>query len=420
LLTDKTGVRFICSRCRDALLSARQIRSDVRVAVIFAALGLGAGGTIVAGLTEQASARQSVRAPAWVAHRERVRHHRRLMERERATVAAARHLVFGIYPGGASGAVGPAGPPTPENPAKRLAALERLRVTGRPFVVHLYAGYTGPGGWSVEQQVGEEIAQYEAPGLEIELVLAYRPSDGGTMTDIAGFTDFVRAAVHALGANPRFVSLQVANEANVGGAPNASDGYYRHAQDALISGVIAAKNEARRDGFGQVKVGFNWAWSAGATQLAFWKYLGDHGGSAFRGALDWVGLDAYPGTWGPAIASDLRSGIADGIRGGLWALRRLYLPLAGIPNHVPLHISENGYPTGPGRTETMQLTALRAAVEAVNAARVEYNVSDYRWFDLRDANSSSSSFEDHYGLMTDEYSPKPAFASYRELIASLG
>jgi hypothetical protein len=47
-------------------------------------------------------------------------------------------------------------------------------------------------------------------------------------------------------------------------------------------------------------------------------------------------------------------------------------------------------------------------------------VTDYRWFDLRDADSASSSFEDQYGLMTDDYAPKPAFATYRSLVAKLG
>jgi hypothetical protein len=42
-----------------------------------------------------------------------------------------------------------------------------------------------------------------------------------------------------------------------------------------------------------------------------------------------------------------------------------------------------------------------------------------RWFDLRDADSSSSSFESQYGLMRDDYSPKPAFGAYRALVARL-
>jgi hypothetical protein len=47
-----------------------------------------------------------------------------------------------------------------------------------------------------------------------------------------------------------------------------------------------------------------------------------------------------------------------------------------------------------------------------------YNITGFQWFDLRDADSSSLSFESQYGLMRDDYSPKPAFGAYRALVAS--
>jgi hypothetical protein len=328
-------------------------------------------------------------------------------------------LVFGIYPGGGAGTVGPSGPIKPEDPAKRLAALKALRAPGRPFVIHLYASYTGAGGWSAASQLESQVSQYTAAGFQVETVLTYRPADGGAESDVTGFTRFARAAVRAFGPNPSFVSLQVTNEANVGGAPNASDGYYAGANDALIQGVIAAKAEARAAGFGQVKVGFNWAYATDSGETAFWRYLAK-GGPAFASSLDWVGLDVYPGTWVPPIAGDLGTGTVSAIDNALGSLRQRYLPLARIPARVALHVSENGYPTGPGRTQAMQKTAMVAAVTAVNAARATYNISQYCWFDLRDNDSASNSFEDQYGLMSDDYTPKSAFSAYRGLVASLG
>ena len=345
-----------------------------------------------------------------------MRHRRRRVR----NASQAAPLVFGIYPGGAAGTVGPAGTTSPENPAKRLAALQQLRAPGRPFVLHLYAGYTGPGGWSADAQVGDEIRQYASAGFQVELALTYRPSDGGSAADVTGFTNFVRDTVRAFGPIPQFVSLQVTNEANIGGAPNASDGYYTGAEDALIQGIIAAKDELRADGFPQVKVGFSWAYDTRSSESAFWSYLGHHGGRAFLDALDWVGLDAYPGTWGPPLPGNgLADGVSSAITDALHTLRSTYLPLAGISGQVPLHVCENGYPTGPHRTEAMQVTVLRAAVNTVQRERAQFNVTDYRWFDLRDADSSSSSFESQYGLLRDDYSPKPAFDVYRQLIADL-
>ncbi len=329
-------------------------------------------------------------------------------------------LVFGIYPGGAAGTVGPSGPVAPEDPTKRLAALQQLRAPGAPFVLHLYAGYTGPDGYTVDQQIGDQISAYTAAGFQVEIALCYRPADGGSPADASGFADFARSTVTQYAANPEVVALQVTNEANQGGAPNASDGYYAGAKDALIGGVIAAHSAAVATGDSQLKIGFNWAYANDAGQKAFWSYLGTHGGRSFTSALDWVGLDAYPGTWGPGISGSLAQGTASALTTAFTTLRGTYLPLAHIPFSVALHVSESGYPTGPGRTPAMQQTALQAAVATVAAGQAQFNISDYRWFDLRDADSSSSSFESQYGLMTDSYTPKPAFATYQGLVAQLG
>jgi len=329
-------------------------------------------------------------------------------------------LVFGIYPGGAAGAVGPSGPLKLEDPSKRLAALQQLRAPGAPFVLHLYAGYTGPGSYTVDQQIGDQISAYTAAGFQVEIALCYRPTDGGSAADASGFADFARSTVAQYAANPGVVSLQVTNEANQGGAPNASDGYYAGAKDALIAGVIAAHSAVVATGDHLLKVGFNWAYATDGGEEAFWSYLGTHGGRAFTSSLDWVGLDAYPGTWGPGISGSLAQETASALTTAFTALRSTYMPLARIPSSVALHVSESGYPTGPGRTPAMQQTALQAAVATVAGAQAKFNITDYRWFDLRDANSSSSSFEDQYGLMTDTYTPKPAFVTYQNLIARLG
>ncbi len=410
---------------------------------VLALLGVMWAAALMLGLTASASAhparthsgaararhghRPSVRRRHGRRHRPatRIRHawRHRPAAHARVSVSAASGtpLVFGIYPGGTAGSsTGPNGPVAPEDPVKRLAALEQLRAPGAPFVLHIYAGYTGRGSWTAAQQVGDQIAQYTAAGFQVELVLCYRPADGGSPQDVTGFEDFVTQTVQTFGANPGFASLQVTNEANVAGAPNASDGYYTGAEDALIGGVIAAKAAIGAGGFHQPTVGFNWAYAGTGNQRAFWSYLGSRGGRAFVSAVDWVGLDIYPDTWGPVISGSLSSGTSSAMHSAFASLRDTYLPLAGIPFRVPLHVSESGYPTGPGRTPAMQVQAMRAAVDAVVAGRAAFNVTDYRWFDLRDALSSSTDFQSQYGLMTDAYGPKPAFFAYQQLVARYG
>jgi hypothetical protein len=337
-----------------------------------------------------------------------------------AHAGASPGLIFGIYPGGVAGTVGPVASIAPEDPARRLSALEQLRAPGRPFVLHLYASYVGPDGPSADEQVGRQVRAYGSVGFQTEVALCYRPHDGGSAADVSGFAEFVRAAVRSLGRSRNFVSAQVTNEANVRGSSNTSDGYYTDAERALIQGVIAATAEIRARGLTHVRVGFNWAYSTGPDEQAFWRRLGHDGGRRFVQAVDWVGIDAYPGTWGPPLqAGEIRSATRRFMDAALSRLRLDYLPAAGIPRKVPLIVTENGYPTGPGRSEASQVAVMEAAVEAVYRARTAYNITGYRWFDLRDANSSSLSFESQYGILRDDYSPKAAFAVYRELVARL-
>lgn len=338
-----------------------------------------------------------------------------------AQSASAPSLLFGVYPGGAAGAVNTTGPLHAEDPQQRLAALQRLRPTGRAFVLRVYASYEGPGASSAAEQVGAQLAEYTAAGFQVELALCFRPSGSDPTTNVSGFVSFVRQAVDDLGSNRGLTSLQVTNEANVSGAPNASDGYYAGARDALIAGVQGAKDEIEHDGSAQLKVGFNWAYQLGSSEEEFFSYLGAHGGPSFTRALDWVGIDAYPGTWGPALTTglSLASATRQATVDALGALRNRFMPLAGLSHAVPIHVCESGAPTGSTRDEAAQSTVLTAAVQAVFDYRGAFNVTDYRWFDLRDANSSSSSFEDHYGLMSDAYVAKPAFAVYRSLMAHL-
>jgi hypothetical protein len=55
----------------------------------------------------------------------------------------------------------------------------------------------------------------------------------------------------------------------------------------------------------------------------------------------------------------------------------------------------------------------------VHDFRGTYHVSDYRWFNLRDGDSSAPQPFQHFGLMTSAYVPKPAFDRYRRLVAEL-
>jgi hypothetical protein len=340
-----------------------------------------------------------------------------------ATATQTPPLRFGIYPGGAAGSVNPKAPPRPEDPGQRLAALQGLRGAG-PFVVRLYSGWTGDAAADdVSGWLDDEIRQYTAAGFQVELAVRYKPAGADGTVAPAAFADYIRGIVRRYGDDAGFTSLQVTNEANLPGAPEASDGAFVGAVRALVEGVVAAKDEAVRGGHTQMRVGFNWAYDERpAASSKFWAQVGRLGGRTFARSVDWVGLNTYPGTWSPQLTLSpvVPGAAATAIRNALRTLRDCYLPMAGIGRSATLHVAENGFPTGPGRGDEMQSAVLESMVRAVDAVRGTYGVSDYRWFDLRDSSTADTSLESHYGITRDDYSPKPAYGTYRSLIAELG
>ena len=325
-------------------------------------------------------------------------------------------LRMGITPAGRAGAVGPPVPLTPMDRGKTLAALRTLRPPHAPFILRLNRFFWSDGQRGIRRFL-RLTRLYTRRGYRVELQLRYhpRPEQEG---DIDAWVRFVRRVVREFGPNPRVTALQVANEVNFYRfAPDASDSAYDRARRALVRGVIAAHRLVGRLGFDHLEVGFNWAYRTDPNREArFWGFLREHGGKRFARSVDWVGLDAYPGTVFPPTEPPVGDGYRDGMVNAMSQLRECFMPIARLGRRIPIHVEENGWPTGPGRPEFEQVRALRQMVGAVHRFRGTYNVTDYRWFDLRDHNSSSPNFQQHYGLLRDDYSPKPAFGAYRDLV----
>jgi hypothetical protein len=306
-------------------------------------------------------------------------------------------------------------PATPERPRARDAALRRLAGHSR-FVVRLNRLFESDGRRGIRRFEGL-ARHFGRLGLDVELQVRYhpRPARNG---DIAAWLRYVRAVVRALGPVPAVTALQITNEVNLTASPNTSDGAYRRAATALVRGVETAKAEARRRGYRRLQIGFNAFWRLGASDAAFWRSLGRAGGARLRRATDWVGVDLYPGTYVPAPGQVVHPG--DAFLEGLAQVRECSMPLAGFGRATPLRIEETGWPTGPGRSPATQARVLRAFVRTADAYRGTYHITDFRWFNLRDNTSTGPDFESFFGLLSDDYAPKPGFGVYRRLVARLG
>jgi hypothetical protein len=334
-------------------------------------------------------------------------------------VLAVAPLRFGIGPLVQAGQAG-GGPAqaVPERPAGTDAALAALRAPGKPFVLRLNRFFWSDGEAGMRRYL-RLARRFARDGYLIELQVRYHPDDTQEGR-LGAWRDHVREVVRRFGAIRNVIALQIANEVNLTFSPDSSDGAYAKAPQALVQGVIAAKREARRLHVGRrLRIGFNWFWRLDdQTERRFWNALRDAGGRRFARSVDWMGLDVYPGTVYPAVVPE--GGERAAVRGALRSLRS-FARVPGIPRSTPIKIEENGWPTLlPQRGYAEQARRLRAMVRAVNDLRGAYGVTDYRWFNLRDADSDSNVLFQHFGLLESDYDRKPAFAVYRKLVRGLG
>ncbi|MGI5227701.1 hypothetical protein [Actinoallomurus sp. CA-142502] len=70
----------------------------------------------------------------------------------------------------------------------------------------------------------------------------------------------------------------------------------------MARSVLAADDEARRQGFDPLRVGFDTTPLSGPGE-DFVAALTDHGGTEFTAALGYVGLDLFPDVFQPPSAS---------------------------------------------------------------------------------------------------------------------
>ena len=260
---------------------------------------------------------------------------------------------------------------------------------------------------------------YGKEGFAVESQVRYhpRPEQEG---DLAAWEQYVRSATEALAGNPALVALTITNEVNLPVSENTSDGAYEGALDAIVTGTVAAQDVLVAMGREDVDLGFSYAYRYLPDQdLAFWQGIGHRATPEFHAALDYVGVQLYPGLfWPPVFAPGQTAGNAT--IEALTLVRDCYMPQAGIGANVEIWVTENGYATNLGRRLERQVNDLTSTIEDVCAYSGTLNVPDYRYFNLRDNRSDGGDLFDAVGLLFDDYAEKPAFSAYRDMIETCG
>lgn len=319
-------------------------------------------------------------------------------------------LKFGIYPHGVAGtptglAVGPK-----DEPEKIKLALKELQGATKTLLPRCYAVYMGTG---MVDKVLASIENYVSYGLKWDLALGFREPG----MELDGWLDFIRQIVRRYSSS--LVSLEITGEANL----SFMDGASPNVQQALVQGVILAKEELKAAG-APVEVGFGVVPDNLEPALpGFWESLSKLVNPAFLGALDYVGYDIYPDVFEPPVAQEALPGAVESL---LRRLREGNLTTGGIPASVPIRIAENGWPTGKHpftgeiRTYEQQSRVLETVIRTIYRLRHELNISHYALFGLRDADSANDEIFHQFGVMRSDYTPKPAFYTFQHLIQELG
>ncbi len=331
---------------------------------------------------------------------------------------AAHKLTFGITPLAAGSAGVSQMEPKPENRAAGIAALRQLRPGRKQLVLRLNRMFWADGKAGIKRYA-RIVDRYAKAGFDSELQVRYHPPDGAE-GDIKAWKKYVRQATRILGRRDSVTALSITNEANFDVSPNTSDGSYEGVRRALVRGISAADGVLRRIGRRDIELGFSFAWRwIPSADRSFWEEIGEVGHKRFRRALDYVGLQVYPGlVWPPAPLPGRNAG--EEIVEALTLLRDCYMPKADLGRGVDVWVSENGYPTNLGRSAQSQRADLASTLDAVHAYSGEMGISDYRYFNLRDNNSAGADLFDAVGILDDEYGQKPAFGVLRDRIGRYG
>lgn len=325
-------------------------------------------------------------------------------------------LIFGIYPGSGVGLDTGRGiiQGKKDVPQKIRTALYDLS-GGLPFLVRSYVQYTGAGHF--KNETPENVRYYCCENIKLDLAICYRTNENGTLE----WRQFIRNIISTY--KDILVKIQITEEPNNPDTGSGGDGSSLNVKQAIIDGVMAAKEISTDLGL-DIQIGFNAVISFNPSD-AFWLDFSRLVTPEFIGALDYIGLDFYPDVFRP-LPPGLN--LREAVIGVLRHYRNQNLVQGSIPDSLPLHITENGWPTNEKRPESRQAMVVQQIIETVFETRHEFNITHYEFFNLRDIGGSGRNTQAQleisgnnfqFGLMRDDYSPKQAYQVFKNMVRSM-
>ncbi len=285
----------------------------------------------------------------------------------------------------------------PDDFGKINHALDTLQGNKEQFFVRLYLQYVGAGQWK-----DNDIEKYINSPRKINLVLQYQ-------SQIYNLNDWIETIKLVLDKYAKHLeAIQITEEPNLYHVP-VIDGCMPHVREALVNGAIEAKKYIVSKNL-NVKVGFNAVPNFNPTG-DFWEAIYNLGGEKFVESLDFVGLDFFPDVFRPVAADGQPGDLVSSVVYILDKFCNIDLQKANIPFSVPIVIAENGWPTARSRSYERQSQVLETIIRTVFDNRSNFNITQYQLFCLRDSDSGVEDIFYQFGILKDDYSPKPAFLS---------
>lgn len=322
-------------------------------------------------------------------------------------------LIFGIYPGSGVGLETGLGriKGKKDDAISIKAALENLS-GDKPFLVRSYIQYIGSG--KSKNKTPQNFEYFCKENIKLDLAICYRTNEH----NMKDWRNFIKTTITEY--KNVLAKIQITEEPNNPDTNSGGDGSSLYIKEAIIEGVLAAKETITELGL-DIQNGFNAVISFN-PQDTFWRDFAKLNTVEFTQALDYIGLDFYPDVFRP-LPPNLT--LKDAVIGVIQHYRNNNLPEGGIPNNLPLHITENGWPTNKERSEEKQAIVVQHLIETIFEIRKRNNITHYEFFNLRDIDSSgklaqaqleSSGNNFQFGLMRDDYIPKPSYTIYKNLI----
>jgi hypothetical protein len=315
---------------------------------------------------------------------------------------------FGLYIGSVAGTDKDLAVGEPDNPHRIISVLEDLEQERYSLIIRGYIHYLGEG--KTSNEAPQNIIQYATATRKIDLVICYRSAK----YDHRDWTTTIRKIIEKYGDHLH--SIQITEEPNLKNV-YSGDGSFDNIEEALLQGILAAKEETGKHK-NRILVGFNTAVSFNPND-AFWDVIGSDHFKPFRQAIDYIGLDFFPDVFKRLPEDRFPENLTNAVKYILQHFRNVIVNSGKIPQSVPICITENGWPTAAARSYERQALIIETIIRALNEIRHELNIKSYELFSLRDADSKNDNLFYQFGILKDDYAPKPAFYKFRELIQEL-